>query len=637
MSLQKRQKDIIGCILFAGTQKLPKILVSILLAAITISAVILSSLENSTAVRLYQTIVFLIIAIGLLGYFGIRVVFWLISGFIVLGTMSLKLFNILNITTETNIFCLLGVFLLIFAIFHNNTLNLSFSKQRLVIFLIIIAVGVIHSVWSLISPDAQAYYLVAKNLVDHHTDIIENQFIAYSNNFVRQQFIKMTNTSMITVYPTGSYIIVAWALYLFRDLFWIVFTIMMISIVTIIIKFFVLINKKQPSKLHILLLIFQPLILFPLIAGISVDLIASGLFIYFNFMIYKMVVFKSKELNTAANNIIIISELAIDSFAIAFTKYNILFYTILIGLTYTIYWLVQQNKQNKGDISNRKKLIVAILLILVFIILSANFIVKSTYLKSFNIQHIINAIIQYPFQTIEFFVINTIQILILAPIIVPLLISYSKKIISQKHNVLDVVIITVNLFFFTFIFAWRSYNIYPFDIGGRYYLPIIFLFFILPINRKWLKVAFIYSLIVSTFVIVHAKYIDIQNNKFASEIYNNTPENAIIVTTYYHKIIVERTVYLYEYKNHPLYPPGTIRENVTTDIIKLLNMNFSLYFIPDGKQENVEFIMHSFNMELICSISRLQIFGFLVDYPAERSLYRIVSPSNSALLPCNLY
>ncbi|MHA1250205.1 MAG: hypothetical protein ACTSRP_09480 [Candidatus Helarchaeota archaeon] len=498
--------------------------------------------------------------------------------------------------------------------FSVNSFFKNLNKKNIIITTCIFITSILHIIWSLTSPDAQAYYITAKNIINSESPIIYSSYFNLSENFIRQQFIRYTNNSVIFIYPIGSSIILAWSIFLFQNFFWLFFPFFMIININIIERIYYKYNDEHMNIFSKILILFQPLIFIPFISGISIDLLSCTFFIFLYDLLLEIHI-RNRIFNDKFN----IFSVLLSAITIALIKFNVFVYSMLL-IFISVLSIIYKNK-DKIKITSKNKVFLAIIT-LTFLLICSFFTIKF-FLSSISFSHIIKAHINNLYYSFKLFAINIVQILVLTPLLFIFTYKDFIAIKKKKPRIQNWISIIINIFFILMIFFWRSYTLYPFDIGGRYYLPILMIQFYHKLDRKKIRTFLLISLFLTTSFTIHAKMIDRKNNEFIQQIYENTSKNSIIVTSYYFKLIIYRTVYLYEYKNHPLFPPETLRENVTSDIEKLLKLNYTLYLIPDGKLENVNYLLNYFNATKIFEIPPIKIFGINVDYQHKRALYSL--------------
>ena len=481
-------------------------------------------------------------------------------------------------------------------------------------------------IWSFKSPDSLGYFLTARNLVENNILEITDPLLSISPGFVRKLFYQVSETSMKIQYPIGSIYLLAifiqFASY-WRIMFIIYSIVFSIQILNLYRNFI----QKEPKPLIILLILFNSQLLIQITTGFGIDFIATTISLLAINSLIKYIRRRRK---------IEIINLVMFTLIIPLLKTSVfIFYIFLVFVLIIYFYFIDQNLKNKVNtlIGKYKILIIfgGIILITSGILVLAFSL--SGYLNQFSIfEKLLKPYILLDL-TLYNLSINFIQILIVyLPILIEFVIPQNWRFGDDKNtvekDVKKIIILPLLLFAFIFIFFWNSSNLYPFDIGSRYFLLFSLIFAVFSNIHKYKKALkyflISYILLSNGLVIFHAASLDYSNQKFSKSVTDNIQENAIIVTNYYSKLFPDNSVYTtgVEYAGEDF--------EIINDISWLLEQNYTLYFIPEGITSYDRAITENFHLDLILEydsgwVSKLfpKIFGQDLFNPAPRKLFLI--------------
>jgi len=510
---------------------------------------------------------------------------------------------------------------------------IAFQKQCLtfiVIIVFIVLVSLLQIIWAFSDPDSTAYFISARNFIETGSLDVLNQYLIYSNAFLRKFFSIIFETTMRTQYPIGGIyllsIFMKYAIY-WRIMFIIISIIYSIQIYNLFKNF----NQESPKPFHLFCVLFLSQTLIHLTTGIGIDFIGImiALFAINSFM---NLINKSNK-KEIFNIVFALATLPLIKTTVFVFAILVLFFVII----YTYKTKPEIKISLKNFFNKRKNVLIFSISVIIIIALGIWGLVYSLtgYLEQFDLLLKFIRPFQIPGRTFLNFGINILQLFLIYFIFffdyfIPK--KWREKFnINIKENKRNTIILPIIGVFIVFIFFWNSSNNYPFNIGARYFLIIGLVISVLSTMWKYPKklkyVLVTYIILSNSAVLFHAAVLDNKNNNFANDVNEILEDSDILVTNYYSKLFPEANVFFGNYDE-----TGFV-EKTRIKVEFLLDNNFTVYFIPEGEISFDKAIFDQFNCELIYSLEENifekiffpKIGGLDLLNPAPRELYRLIN------------
>jgi hypothetical protein len=502
---------------------------------------------------------------------------------------------------------------------------LEYKLTNITIVGFVIFAIVLQFIWAFKSPDSISIFLSARNIVENSSIEIYEPLIEYSPGFIRKLFIFSSDTTMRSQYPIG-------AIYLFAVLmkyavYWrIIFVIISIVFAQEVIYFYKNLKDDYPHPVLVFLVLFLSQVLIQITTGIGVD--------YFTTTIGLIGINAFIELTKKEGTYRLV-HLIVVTLVMPLLKVSVFVFYLFMLLMFFVYILRTDfdARETVKLFIKKHKIAVIVASIVIFLGAIGIFIFSLLgYLEQFSIIGKLTRVFYAPNVVFYNLAVNILQMFL---IYIPIFIEYliPKKWRRDEEQVTTkktrrFILYPFIAFAIVFVFFWNSSNLYPFDIGCRYFLPfaiIIGIFSNIKDYKKELKFTLVaYVLLTNSIFLFHAMSLDHANNKFAFEVNAAVEDDAILVTDYYSKLFPDNTVYI----------PGLLyagnETEVYNDISFLLNNSYKVYFIPDSEDSFNDVFYNNFSLSLVYKWEAKGIYvffpiigGYDSMNPFPRELYNV--------------